>query len=543
MRSSSLPARGAPSRALRLALAVAVLVPLTAVAPTPPATARDRTLTVATDGSDSAPGTVAAPLRTIQRAVDLAEPGTVIRIRGGTYAPGVNIRIEKSGTSSQPITMRAYDGEQVVIDGENMPNTPAPVGESYPRIERGAIHVSGDWWRFEDLEITNGPYGIFAIESSHNVYEDLVTRDNYETGLHLVLDSSDNQVVNLDSHGNRDPRKNGESADGLAIKQGSGSGNVVIGARMWNNADDGFDSWDFLTPIRVEDSVAWGNGVDRWGFPDWEGDGNGFKLGRGAANHTVSNSIAFDNAAGGFIDNGNTGSLRLEDNTAWANGGSGFVFDRSASALHRNLSVANGAGVDLGSSGGDGNSWDLKDRWSDADLVGTSASVITGPRAADGSIPATDFLRPRDHANLGADFGDGTGGGAPVSGRYEAEHAPATCDGTIDADHPGYSGSGFCNTDNASGASARFTVDTDGPAATLVIGYANGGSGHRPAEVVVNGSTVESIPFAATGAWGNWATTTVTVPVGSGDTGVRLVATGSEGLPNIDYLELSPGGA
>ncbi|WP_159943653.1 MULTISPECIES: right-handed parallel beta-helix repeat-containing protein [unclassified Nocardiopsis] len=536
MRFRGLRSRGAP-----LLLALTLLVP---VAPAQPAAAQDRTLTVAVDGSDSAPGTVAAPLRTIQRAVDLAAPGTVIQIRGGTYEPSVNIRIQKSGTPSQPITMRAYDGEHVVIDGENMPNTPAPFGEPYPRIERGAIHVSGDWWRFEGLEIINGPYGIFAIESSNNVYRDLVTRDNYETGLHLVLDSSDNRVVNLDSYGNRDPRKNGESADGLAIKQGTGSGNAVIGARLWNNADDGFDSWDFLSPIRIEDSVAWGNGVDRWGFPGWEGDGNGFKLGRGAANHVVRNSIAFDNAVGGFIDNGNPGSLRLENNTAWANGGSGFVFNRSASTLNRNLSVADGAGVNLGSSGGAGNSWDLKDDWSDADLVSTSAAVIKGPRAADGSIPATEFVRPRDHANLGADFSDDNGVGEPAPRRHEAEHAPAACDGTVDADHPGYSGGGFCNTDNVTGAAARFTVRADTPATvTLVVGYANGGPSGRPAEVVVNGSTAASAPFAATGAWSSWARATITVRLDSGDNTVRLVATGSDGLPNIDYLELPPGGA
>jgi hypothetical protein len=125
-----------------------------------------------------------------------------------------------------------------------------------------------------------------------------------------VLDSSHNQVSNLDSYGNRDPRKNGESADELAIKPGTGSGNTVVGARMWNNTDDGFDSWDFLSPIRIEDSVARGNGVNRWSFPAWAGDGNGFKLGRGDANHAVTNSIAFDNAVSGFIDNGNTASLR-----------------------------------------------------------------------------------------------------------------------------------------------------------------------------------------------------------------------------------------
>ncbi|NUT35504.1 MAG: silent information regulator protein Sir2, partial [Hamadaea sp.] len=30
--------------------------------------------------------------------------------------------------------------------------------------------------------------------------------------------------------------------------------------------------------------------------------------------------------------------------------------------------------------------------------------------------------------------------------RYEAENAPAVCDGTIDSNWAGFSGTGFCNT-------------------------------------------------------------------------------------------------
>ena len=42
--------------------------------------------------------------------------------------------------------------------------------------------------------------------------------------------------------------------------------------------------------------------------------------------------------------------------------------------------------------------------------------------------------------------------------RYEAETAPAVCTGTIDANHAGFSGTGFCNGDNAVGAAVQFTV-------------------------------------------------------------------------------------
>jgi hypothetical protein len=246
---------------------------------------------------------------------------------------------------------------------------------------------------------------------------------------------------------------------------------------------------------------------------------------------------------GGFIDNGNTASLRLENNTAWDNGGSGFIFNRSTSTLNRNLAVSNGGGVNLGSSGGSGNSWDIKDDWSDADVVSTGTSVIKGPRGADGPIPATEFLFPRDHPDLGADFsGDGGDPGRPV--RYEAEDAPAVCAGSLDANHAGYSGTGFCNSDHVSGAAARFTVEAavSGTAAVR-IHYANGGASARPADIVVNGATARSISLGTTGPWSDWAAATVTLRLNAGVNTIQLTATGSGGLPNIDCLDVSTGSA
>lgn len=361
-------------------------------------------LHVATNGVDSNPGTLAAPLRTIQKAVDLALPGSTINLRGGTYAPSTNVQLLKNGTSSQPITMRNHNGERVVIDGENMPYTPGAVGSTIPRPERGAIHIEGDYWRLIGLEIIHGPYGVFGLDTNNNVFERLVTRDNYESGLHLQGSSSNNQIINLDAYGNRDPRKNGESADGLAIKEGSGSGNVVRGGRLWNNSDDGLDYWMFSSPILTENTLGWGNGFNRWNLPDFTGDGNAFKLGGNgvAADHTVRNSMAWGNAAGGFVDNNNPGRHRIERSTAWNNPKTGFNFDRSSSTLTKNLAVANGTNVSLGSgSSGTGNSWNLGGTWS---LVSTNPSTITGPRSADGSIPTSTFLRPANGADVGARF-------------------------------------------------------------------------------------------------------------------------------------------
>ncbi|MET7365857.1 right-handed parallel beta-helix repeat-containing protein [Streptomyces sp. NPDC005566] len=365
---------------------------------------------VAVDGDDSAAGTLDHPLRTIQKAVDKARPGDTIAIRGGTYALVDNITIATSGEASLPISLGAYQGERVVIDGEQLPASHTPVGGSIPRAERGAIHQEASHWRVSDLEIVNGPYGYYCDGCDSNVFSRLTTRDNYETGFQLQGDSSDNQILDLDSYGNRDPRKNGESADGLGIKEGSGSGNVVRGARLWNNVDDGFDAWKFASPILLDSTIAYGNGFNRWNFPDFAGDGNGFKLGGGtpapAMGHTLRNSFAFKNAKHGITDNGNPGALTLAGNTTFRNTGTGFDVDTSGgvAVLTGNLSVADGRAAAVGAGTvADGNSWNLGGTWNEASVLSTDTGAVTGARAADGSVPsAPELFVPRNGAAVGA---------------------------------------------------------------------------------------------------------------------------------------------
>ena len=129
-----------------------------------------------------------------------------------------------------------------------------------------------------------------------------------------------------------------------------------------------------------------------------------------------------------------------------------------------------------------------------------------------------------------------------ASVRYEAERSPAVCTGAIESEWPGYSDSGFCNADNAVGASAQFTVNAAAAgSATLQVRFANGTTTARPATVTVNGSTATSASFEGTGAWGTWVTKTLTVPVRAGSNTIRLSPTTANGLPNVDYLDVEAG--
>ncbi|MER6136272.1 CBM35 domain-containing protein [Streptomyces sp. NPDC001815] len=126
--------------------------------------------------------------------------------------------------------------------------------------------------------------------------------------------------------------------------------------------------------------------------------------------------------------------------------------------------------------------------------------------------------------------------------RYEAETSPAICTGTIDSDWAGHTGSGFCNGTNATGAHAQFTVTAAASGtATLKVRFANGTTAARPANLTVNGSAATSVSFEGTGAWGTWATKTLTVPVTAGSNTIRFSPTNAGGLPNIDHLDVETG--
>ncbi|WP_117208122.1 carbohydrate-binding protein [Allorhizocola rhizosphaerae] len=130
---------------------------------------------------------------------------------------------------------------------------------------------------------------------------------------------------------------------------------------------------------------------------------------------------------------------------------------------------------------------------------------------------------------------------APV--RYEAENSPAVCTGTIDSNWAGFSGSGFCNGNNAVGAYLQFTVNASAAGtATLGVRFANGTTTARPAGLVVNGSTVQTPSFEGTAAWNTWVTKTLSVSVNAGSNTIRLNPTTANGLPNVDWLDFEVGG-
>jgi alpha-L-fucosidase len=154
------------------------------------------------------------------------------------------------------------------------------------------------------------------------------------------------------------------------------------------------------------------------------------------------------------------------------------------------------------------------------------------------SSDSTRFKRLRvDEAWIGSDYA--TGGPPPPPGStFEAEDA--VCQGTIDANHAGFTGSGFCNTDNAVGASVEWTVPADTAGnVPATIRFANSTTANRPMDITVNGVLVSGgLNFGSTVDWTSWTTTTITVPLKAGSNTVRATATTANGGPNLDNLTI-----
>ncbi|WP_367324080.1 right-handed parallel beta-helix repeat-containing protein [Streptomyces sp. HUAS ZL42] len=320
----------------------------------------------------------------LESAVKNAAAGTVIQVRGGTYYPTATLKSTASGTSSARITLQAHGSEKVKIDGSKLPAGSWLAG------------IYGSYWTVQNLTFQKSPAQGFVVTSSTGgIFKNLVTASNGDSGFTLRGDNTVNNLVqNLDSYGNYDAANHGQNADGIAIKFGSGTGNKITGARLYNNADDGLDLWQFSSSLTIDHSWAFGNGKNRWNDSAFEGNGNGFKLGGGgvAVAHVVNNNAAWDNTLNGFTENSNTGAIVLNRNTAYSNAQAGFYFATGKARLARNLSVSNKGGLSkLGrSTVSAANNWDSG--VSTPSFKSTDATTTYGARKSDGSLPATAFL-------------------------------------------------------------------------------------------------------------------------------------------------------
>jgi hypothetical protein len=301
------------------------------------AVSRPPQLFVSPQGNDGSVGSLKRPLRTLQRAVDRARPGTTVYVRGGRY---VGFLMARSGRPNAPITIKAYSPRSrpvirpagartdvielrrvhdVVLEGMTVTAAPAQWGAGV-RINSGsAIRIA------RMTLLRNRSYGI-KVKDSTDV---LVTRNRMtrnETGIEISgggegVVISDNDIYRNDHLIVNDATPgNDRGANGTVFHKTTGH-------------------------IRVTRNRIWGN---RGPSHDWVHDGGAFEV-YAASNLEISENVVWDNE--NIMETGTDGSgpcanIRFFRNVAYAGGQlpSGGMILRCAS----DMLVANNtfAGID-----------------------------------------------------------------------------------------------------------------------------------------------------------------------------------------------------
>ena len=375
----------------------------------------------AASGSDANSGTQSQPFKTITKGLSAlgSNIGTVY-LRAGTYCVSSKINLSNSGQQDQYIRIWSYSNEKVIID--------------FTGNTSDGFSISGNFYHLKGLDVRLAGHNGILISGNNNIIENCITRNCSNTGLHLRGSAepgpSNNLILNCDSFYNFDSPVGG-NADGFSAKWIVGSGNIFRGCRAYNNSDDGWDLWMGTGSILIDSCYAFRNGVDIWYTGEFNGNGNGFKLGGNsvATPHTVTNCIAFDNAGNGgkgFDENNNLAGQTLYNCTAFRNERYNYAFNNDplttgAHIIKNCISYLPGLPDAIRNATQEKNSWQGF-TVTENDFKSIDTTGIAAPRNANGKIPKSDFLRLKSGSSLidaGVNVGIAFNGYAPDLGAFE----------------------------------------------------------------------------------------------------------------------------
>ncbi len=390
-------------------------------------------------GSDAGDGSWENPYYNLQMAVDKAEAGDTIYVRGGTYYPTMKkdgskttVRIEKNGTPDAWFTVKTFPGEFPVLNFKDQPK----------KVSVRGIQLNGNYWHIYGLHITEAGDNGIKLEGSHNIIERCTFSYNDDTGLQLGFghdfsasgygSKNDgswcayNDIIDCDSYLNCDADNFGSDADGFACKMHNGIGNRFIRCRAWDNADDAWDLYETDFAVKLIECWAWGSGradLFKWvqASGSFQGNGNGIKLGGNGTGgsskgiHEAWRCVAFNNnktgSVKGFDENSHKGGVKLVNCLAFGNGYD-YMFedcaDASTFSFYNNVCLGR---IEIKGGFTDShnamltdpkNAWKnnaLTNGFSESDYVSLSEADAKAPRAADGSLP-TRFARLKSTSKL-----------------------------------------------------------------------------------------------------------------------------------------------
>lgn len=296
---------------------------------------------VSPTGSDSNPGTQAAPVKTITRADALASAGSTVHVAAGTYyvsAPSLSnagIVTRKSGTSSARIRFVSDVkwGAKIVVSGTGI-----------------TWDSRGSYVDIDGFQITgSGRHGLLAsgayLTFKNNYIHDLTVSGGCNGSGGAAIDTYGpvgNVLIDRNVVRNIGYRYIGacNTIQGIYIANANNvvTNNIVSGVAM-----AGIQQWHGATASTIVNNTSFHNKI---GILLGQGDAG---TTTGSANNYVANNIVYDNRAYGVIEMGKMGGNNRYANNLVARSGTSWKVKGSVSGsissdpLFRNY-LANGTG-------------------------------------------------------------------------------------------------------------------------------------------------------------------------------------------------------
>jgi hypothetical protein len=254
---------------------------------------------VATSGSDSNPGTEAAPFKTIARGSKAMASGDTLYIRAGTYNEGMKhgtggFRFT-NGTKSAYTRYAAYQGDQVTL-------MPATLGLVYAAQTVSHIEISG--FIIDGSKGSGG--GVVLLGSNIRLLKNEI---RFTKGVAIGAVGG-NEIIGNKVHG----------AETYGIYSGGDKG-LMEGNVFYNNGGYGIHLYNYSNPVNgwvIRNNVVHSNGK---GFQHSSGgwqETSGVIITRGKANQ-FSNNIVYNNHKGGVRVAFRASDTLIANNTIYGN--------------------------------------------------------------------------------------------------------------------------------------------------------------------------------------------------------------------------------
>lgn len=333
-----------------------------------PITALSASYYVATNGSDSAPGTLSAPFKSFAQGVGVLQPGDSLIIREGIWTEQIRLApLKKTGTPENYITIAGYPGETVIIRYADLTEN-----------GNGPINARGNrgYFVFENLVLdginsTNGTGWQIRDGNHHFILRNLEIKNFKYNGLYIS--AHDVQVTNCKIHDQ-------VSVSGLpgerwyGIYFHDGLNGLIEGNDIYNNPGGGIQAYpgvisnlimrsntihhnnylltspiegilvfqggnNRVTGVQIYNNLIYLNG-DKQPYP---GKSGGIRVSNGASSTKIWNNTIYGNKGWGInIQNGAGGPPEgtvVQNNIIFENTAGQIVNAGSDSTLTHNLTT------------------------------------------------------------------------------------------------------------------------------------------------------------------------------------------------------------